>query len=371
MSAVLCGAFLLLAGLAAGQGLPPGCNPDSVGEQLAQLGLSLDENATWTGPVRRAEAQDVDFAFYEFGNASGPTVVSINGFGTTMAEWGPILPQLLAQDSRVFMFDNPGQGLSIDYSNKPLTIERMAAATVALLDEAGINGKGASKPVLLGWSMGGMVALSMAQQQTDKWSGLVLVDTAAGGPDMVYPDAATVEALTCCNGTEANQVLFNYSSPSGLAGACTFDVGAGWMSLALGEGYPNATTSAAQAEAAYAFEQSNGTYTALPSITLPTLVVTGSDDLVIPPENAQTLADRLPNAQLYEIPDAGHGAWAQDTAQFALRVQQFLSSPEGPAGPPAAPPPEATPTRASAALPACGGLSLASAALVITMALLL
>ncbi len=54
--------------------------------------------------------------------------------------------------------------------------------------------------------------------------------------DMVYPDAATVEALTCCNGTEANQVLFNCSSPSGLAGACTFDVGAGWMSLALGEG---------------------------------------------------------------------------------------------------------------------------------------
>lgn len=129
-----------------------------------------------------------------------------------------------------------------------------------------------------------MVALSMAQRRADKWSGLVLVETAAGGPgersaacsrcccflgtcswschacsppchalvhaifmlhaanpaappaDMVYPDAATVEALTCCNGTEANQVLFNYSSPAGLAGACTFDVGAGWMSVALGEG---------------------------------------------------------------------------------------------------------------------------------------
>lgn len=49
------------------------------------------------------------------------------------------------------MFDNPGQGLSTDYSNKPLTIERMAAATTALLDEAGITGEGASKPVLLGW----------------------------------------------------------------------------------------------------------------------------------------------------------------------------------------------------------------------------
>lgn len=48
------------------------------------------------------------------------------------------------------MFDSPGQGLSTDYSKEPLTIERMAAATEALLDEAGITG-GASKPVLLGW----------------------------------------------------------------------------------------------------------------------------------------------------------------------------------------------------------------------------
>lgn len=53
----------------AGQALPPGCNPDSVGEQLAELELSLDSNATWTGPLVRAEANDVDFAYFEFGNA--------------------------------------------------------------------------------------------------------------------------------------------------------------------------------------------------------------------------------------------------------------------------------------------------------------
>ncbi|KAL4428331.1 hypothetical protein ABPG75_002420 [Micractinium tetrahymenae] len=359
--------LLLLAGLAAGQGLPPGCNPDSVGEQLAELGLSLDPNATWTGPLLKAEADDVDFAYFEFGNASGPTVVLINGFGTTMAEWGPILPQLLAQDSHVFMFDNPGQGLSIDYSQEPLTIERMAAATTALLEAAGITGDGAGKPILLGWSMGGMVALSMAQQWADKWSGLVLVDTAAGGPDMVLPDAATVEALTCCNGTEANQVLFNYSTPAGLAGACTFEVGAGWMSMALGDWYPNATTSAAQAEAAYAFEQSNSTYAALPAIALPTQVVAGADDLVIPPENAQTLADRLPDAQLYEIPDAGHGAWVQDTADFASRVKEFLATLADADGPVVTPALAAAPPT-SAAPPAFGRTWLAIAAVTVAFA---
>lgn len=64
---------------------------------------------------------------------------------------------VVLQDSRVVMLDNPGQGLSTDYSQDPLTIKRMAAATEALLDEAGITRD--SKPVLLGWCVAGRALL--------------------------------------------------------------------------------------------------------------------------------------------------------------------------------------------------------------------
>jgi hypothetical protein len=90
---------------------------------------------------------------------------------------------------------------------------------------------------------------------------------------MVFPDAATVEALTCCDGAQALSVMFNDSTPQGLAGACAFEEGAAFMSQGLPELFPNGTASAAQAAAAYAYEQSNIVYDALPEMNLPVLVL--------------------------------------------------------------------------------------------------
>lgn len=53
----------------AGQGLPPGCDYEATGAELAALGLSTDVNASWTGPLRMAQVGPIDFAYYEFGNA--------------------------------------------------------------------------------------------------------------------------------------------------------------------------------------------------------------------------------------------------------------------------------------------------------------
>ncbi|EFN52838.1 hypothetical protein CHLNCDRAFT_138284 [Chlorella variabilis] len=148
---------VLLVLLAAHLALVQGQNCDYTGpgldDELAALGLSTDPNATWTGPLQTAQVGDVSFPYYIFGaeDSSGPTVVMITGFGTTMAEWGPVLPQLLAKS--------------------------MADSIMGLLRDAGVATEDA-KPVLLGWSMGGMVALSMAQQYGSELAGLVLADTA-------------------------------------------------------------------------------------------------------------------------------------------------------------------------------------------------
>lgn len=115
---------------------------------------------------------------------------------------------------------------------------------------------------------------------------------------MVFPDNATITALTCCNGEEATGVMFNLTTPEGEAGACAFLLGSAFMSEALGENYTNPDTSEQQAEATAAFEESSAVYDALPGIELPALVVQGAQDLIIPPQNAQVLADRLPQAQL-------------------------------------------------------------------------
>ena len=67
------------------------------------------------------------------------------------------------------------------------------------------------------------------------------------------------------------------------------------------------------------------TYDRLPDITAPTLVITGSEDLIIPCENSKLLASRIPNAELVMIENAGHGICIGDpTEQVSKAVLNFL-----------------------------------------------
>jgi pimeloyl-ACP methyl ester carboxylesterase len=83
-------------------------------------------------------------------------------------------------------------------------------------------------------------------------------------------------------------------------------------------------SAARQAEAFFSWP---GSYDRLPQVCSPTLVVTGTDDVVIPPENAVTLAERIPGARLVQFPGAGHGMMYQCPMEFAKVVREFLGSP--------------------------------------------
>jgi pimeloyl-ACP methyl ester carboxylesterase len=80
---------------------------------------------------------------------------------------------------------------------------------------------------------------------------------------------------------------------------------------------------ARQAEAFYTWP---GSYDRLPQIHPPTLVVTGTDDVVIPPANAVTLSERIPGARLVQFPGAGHGLMYQFPGEFVMVVREFLGN---------------------------------------------
>jgi pimeloyl-ACP methyl ester carboxylesterase len=67
-------------------------------------------------------------------------------------------------------------------------------------------------------------------------------------------------------------------------------------------------------------------YSKLPEINLPTLVVTGSEDILIPPENSRILAARIPGAKLIEYPDAGHCFMSPKREEFLKDMTAFLNS---------------------------------------------
>jgi 3-oxoadipate enol-lactonase len=64
----------------------------------------------------------------------------------------------------------------------------------------------------------------------------------------------------------------------------------------------------------------------LPSIQVPVLVLVGEHDTLTPPDVARAMADRLPDARLHVIPDAGHISSMENPAAFSSALHHFLDS---------------------------------------------
>jgi pimeloyl-ACP methyl ester carboxylesterase len=95
------------------------------------------------------------------------------------------------------------------------------------------------------------------------------------------------------------------------------------------ESPPSPTGFKRQAEAASGF----GTYDRLPQIRVPTLIMAGTDDQIIPAENSRILASRIPNAELVFFEAAGHGYLWESEEEANRTVRDFLKQHREPTGP--------------------------------------
>jgi pimeloyl-ACP methyl ester carboxylesterase len=108
------------------------------------------------------------------GVGSGPPLVMIMGYATAMGYWGPRFVDALARHYRVVISDNAGMGATQQLPG-PLTIDAMARQTGALIDTLRL-----SRPAVLGWSMGGMIAQALAVLDPSEVRRLVLCATFPG-----------------------------------------------------------------------------------------------------------------------------------------------------------------------------------------------
>lgn len=155
-----------------------------VGSALAACGSEDSEPAartTVTAPVASVAKTSVTVADTKRGAVgyrsvgSGPPLVLVMGFGSSMEDWDPTFVDDLARTRRVVVFDNAGIGKSTALASKKLTISGMADQTSALIDALGLG-----TPDVLGWSMGGMVAQALAVRHPDQVRRLVLSATQPG-----------------------------------------------------------------------------------------------------------------------------------------------------------------------------------------------
>jgi poly(3-hydroxyoctanoate) depolymerase len=223
----------------------------------------------------------------------GSPLLLINGLGANVEMWGPI-EERLSQASRTIVYDAPGTGRSTT-PLWPQSIPGSAAAAQALLDELGHE-----RVDVLGFSLGGLVAQELARRAPDRIGRLALAGTAIGWGSM--PGTLQALALMAMPARYYSRGLSEQTnwllSPADRALLRRLTT----LTEARLRHPPSLLGYAGQFWSAALWSSLRW----LPSVHVPTLVVHGAEDQLVPPANGVQLARLLPESRLHVLPDEGH-----------------------------------------------------------------
>jgi pimeloyl-ACP methyl ester carboxylesterase len=271
-----------------------------------------------TAPTQFVEAKGIRFAYRRFGKPSGVPLLFNQHFRGTMDYWDPAVTDGLARNREVILFNNAG--VSSSSGKVPTSMQEMGANAIAFIKALGLP-----KVDVLGFSIGGMVAQEITAQAPDLVRRLTLVGAGPRGADMSTSRTAEIFG-GAYDPPEHLWLAVHFSpSPSGRAAGLAFLK----RKLLRKERDPEVSEEAGAAQ-----REAIGKYIApaksvldyLKDIRQPTLIVQGSNDVIIPTVNSYLLQQNLPNAQLILYPDANHGSFYQYPELFVSQADQFLTS---------------------------------------------
>jgi pimeloyl-ACP methyl ester carboxylesterase len=261
--------------------------------------------------VKTVEINGVNLAYREIG--SGYPLILINGFASPMDTWNPPILETLARQFRVIIFDNRGCGYS-SASAEPFSIPLFAGDTAVLMDAMGIT-----RAHVLGLSMGASIAQELVLAHPERVDRLVLIAGTCGGTEGIRMEPEVWDRLSDKSGEllELANRMFSVLFPK--SWLASHDP---WKSCPAVHETTTVENAARQAEAFFHWQ---GSYDRLPELQSPVLVITGEEDVVIPPENANILARRIPGAIVVRFPGAGHGLQYQYPVDIARSILEFLA----------------------------------------------
>jgi 3-oxoadipate enol-lactonase len=267
--------------------------------------------------VNHATASDgLPIAYQVFGRGDAEPLLLLQGLGVDSRGWA-LQRFPLGRRFRCYAVDNRGVGGSAAAPH-PFSLEQMADDAVAVLDDAGV-----ADAHVMGASMGGVLAQILAVRHPERVRSLVL-------------------SCTACRHHEWRRELFEDWAAAVLAGGMGELGGEGlrwligprlhrrlgmWLNVMariLQQAPPE--NFAAQVEAI--LEASDELRFELVNVRAPTLVITGSQDLLTPLGDAEELAELIPGARLLEVRGVGHALMAEAPNAFNRAVIGFLAEVE-------------------------------------------
>ena len=254
---------------------------------------------------------------YEVTGKSGATpVLMIQGLGASKNAWN-LQRIAMATRFRIISFDNRGAGRS-DKPTEPFTLEQMADDALAVLNAAGIE-----TAHVVGASMGGVISQIVAVKYPHRVRSLTLVCTACRNhpwrQELLKTWAKTAADKGMIEvGKEAAQWVMSPRSFRRLVPAFT------WMGPLAALRPRHSFVSQIDA----ILNTREDLVDQLSTITAPTMVIVGNQDILTPRGDSEEIAERIPNAELVVISGAAHGLMMEHSSTFNRILIEFLQRTE-------------------------------------------
>lgn len=254
----------------------------------------------------RAKSNGIEIEYETFGPDDAPAVLLINGLGSQMTRWPvPFCEKLVARGYRVIRFDNRDVGLSTWFqSGDRYTLSDMAADAIGLLDHLKIEAAH-----VVGVSMGGMITQTVAIEHPTRVRSLTSIMSATGAPGtmdstqeasavltQVAPDPTVDEEAFVAHGMKNARTIGSPDYP--------------WSDDALRERVLSEMRRAYNPKGVQrqrgAIGASGDRTEKLAKLSVPTVVLHGEVDPLIPKAGGEATAKAIPGAELRIIPGMGH-----------------------------------------------------------------
>lgn len=246
--------------------------------------------------------------YREDGRRDAPALVFSNSLGTDLQVWDRVFPAF-AGDFRVLRYDNRGHGLS-DAPDAPYSLDDHVGDLLAVLDDAGVD-----SAVVVGLSVGGLIAQGLAARRPERVRALVLSNT-AHRIGTVESWTQRIDAITAGGiGSVAEPVLERwFSADFRRERAAELAV---WRNMLLRtpvQGYLG--TCAALRDADLTAEAGR--------VRVPTLCIAGTEDGSTPPDLVRSTAGLIPGARFHLIEGAGHIPGVEKPDAVIAAIRTFL-----------------------------------------------
>ncbi|MCX6059814.1 MAG: alpha/beta hydrolase [Chloroflexi bacterium] len=287
------------------------------------------ENTKSVEQLADADSQFIELSgfkvHYKTYGQGEPTFILLHGFGASLFSWHEVT-EPLSKFGTVIAYDRPAFGLTerpLKWEGEnPYSPQAQVDLVIGLMDKLNIE-----KAILIGNSAGGTVSMQVTLQYPERVQALILVDAAVyaggGAPTWVRPILNTPQM------NHLGPLLARQLQAQGTEFIKTAWHNPSKITPAIFEGYQKPLQIENWDKALWQLtvaSQESGLVERLSEISVPTLVITGDDDRIVPTEQSLRLADEIPNAMLKVIAQSGHLPHEEKPIEFMQAVTEFLAT---------------------------------------------